>query len=53
MGMHFVAYGPEELAAQVDSSVVERAREVAKDTGAVIEISSDGCLPKRRRRYLH
>ena len=45
MGMHFVAYGPEELAAQVDSSVVERAREVAKDTGAVIEISSDAaCL---------
>jgi len=45
MGMHFVAYGPAELAEQVDNSVVERAREVAKETGAVIEISSDAaCL---------
>ncbi len=45
MGMHFVAYGPSELASQVDGSVVERAREVAKETGAVIEISSDAaCL---------
>ena len=41
MGMHFVAYGPEELAEQVDADVVARAREAAKDTGAVIEISSD------------
>ncbi len=45
MGMHFVAYGPAELAEQVDSSVVEKAREVAKETGAIIEISSDAaCL---------
>lgn len=45
MGMSFVAYGPDELAAQVDQSVVERARAVAKDTGASIEISSDpACL---------
>ena len=45
MGMHFVAYGPAELAAQVDSSVVERARKVAEETGAKIEISSDAsCL---------
>ena len=41
MGMHFVAYGPQELCNQVDSSVVERAREVAKATGSVIEVSSD------------
>lgn len=45
MGMHFVAYGPAELAEQVDSAVVEKAREVAKETGATIEISSDvACL---------
>ncbi len=41
MGMHFVAYGPQELCDQVDSAVVERAREVAKATGSVIEVSSD------------
>ena len=45
MGMHFVAYGPAELAEQVDSAVVEKVREVAKETGAIIEISSDAaCL---------
>ncbi|MEF9922128.1 MAG: ornithine carbamoyltransferase [Anaerovoracaceae bacterium] len=40
MGMHFVAYGPEELAKEVDKDVVARANAVAKETGAVIEISS-------------
>ncbi|NLY82231.1 MAG: ornithine carbamoyltransferase [Clostridiales bacterium] len=45
MGMHFVAYGPEELAAQVDKDVVARAEEVAKATGAVIEVRTDAaCL---------
>ena len=38
MGMHFVAYGPAELAAQVDSSVVERARKVAEETLSLIHI---------------
>lgn len=37
MGMHFVAYGPEELVP--DAEVVARANEVAKATGAVIEIA--------------
>lgn len=41
MGMHFVAYGPAELADQVDADVVARARAVAETTGACIEISSD------------
>ena len=41
MGMHFVAYGPAELADQVDADVVARARAVAEETGACIEISSD------------
>lgn len=41
MGMHFVAYGPEELCAQVDPEVVARVQEEAKKYGATIEISSD------------
>lgn len=45
MGMHFVAYGPEELADQVDSDVLAGARAVAETTGAVIEVSTDeSCL---------
>ena len=45
MGMHFVAYGPKELADQVDQDVLRRAREVAEATGATIEVSSDAaCL---------
>ncbi|MBE6045939.1 MAG: ornithine carbamoyltransferase [Clostridiales bacterium] len=41
MGMHFVAYGPQELCDQVDADVVARARAVAEETGAVIEVRSD------------
>ena len=41
MGMHFVAYGPKELCDEVDASVLERAREVAKETGAKIEVSHE------------
>jgi ornithine carbamoyltransferase len=41
MGMQFVAYGPAELCEQVDADVVARAREVAAQTGASIEVSSD------------
>ncbi len=45
MGMHFVAYGPKELADEIDKNVLARANEVAKETGAVIEVSSDAsCL---------
>lgn len=45
MGMHFVAYGPKVLADQMDHSVIERARAVAAETGAVIEIASEpDCL---------
>ncbi|MDD6310559.1 MAG: ornithine carbamoyltransferase [Firmicutes bacterium] len=40
MGMKFVAYGPQELVDQVDSDVLARVDEVAKVTGAVIEVSS-------------
>ena len=41
MGMIFAAYGPEELAVQVDADVVARARAVAAETGAEIVVSSD------------
>ncbi len=45
MGMHFVAYGPQELADQVDGDALAKARAVAKTTGAVIEVSTDeSCL---------
>lgn len=45
MGMHFVAYGPDELAKQMDKDVIAKTQAVAAETGAVIEITSDeSCL---------
>lgn len=40
MGMHFVAYGPETLAKEMDKDVIDRVQAVAKETGATIEIAS-------------
>jgi ornithine carbamoyltransferase len=42
MGMHYVAYGPAELAPT--QGVIDAANEIAKDTGAVIEWGSDPSL---------
>ena len=43
MGMHFVGYGPKELIP--DQKVMDIANEIAKETGAIIEICSDtSCL---------
>ena len=39
MGMHFVGYGPASL--EVDKNVLQKVQEVAKHTGATIEISDD------------
>ena len=39
MGMHFVGYGPASL--EVDKAVLQKVQEVAKHTGATIEISDD------------
>ena len=39
MGMHFVAFGPKSMADELDKEVLKRVNEVAKETGAVIEIS--------------
>ena len=41
MGMHYVAYGPDTLAAELDSEILEKVNSVAEETGAVIEVSSD------------
>ena len=41
MGMHFVAYGPEILAEDIDQSIVDKVNILAEETGAKIEISSD------------
>jgi len=39
MGMHFVAFGPQELAPS--QQIMDQVQAVAKETGAVIEFSSD------------
>ncbi len=39
MGMHFVAFGPKELAPSQE--VLDKVREVAKETGAIIEVAHD------------
>ena len=36
MGMHFIAYGPSEL--EVDKDILAKVREVAKETGAIIDV---------------
>ncbi|MBC7088113.1 MAG: ornithine carbamoyltransferase [Tissierellales bacterium] len=41
MGMHYVALGPKELIDQIDKEAMNRALEVAKETGAKIELSDD------------
>ncbi len=45
MGMHYVAYGPEELAKEVDQEKVKKAQQIAEENGGKIEVSSDeACL---------
>nr|WP_315021656.1 ornithine carbamoyltransferase [uncultured Aminipila sp.] len=45
MGMHYVAYGPETLLNQIDKNILEKVNEVAKETGARIELcSTPECL---------
>ena len=41
MGMHYVAYGPDELAKELNEEAVAAAKAVAAETGACIEVSSD------------
>ncbi len=43
MGMHFVAYGPDQL--EVDQDVLMKTQELSKKTGAIIEVTSNpACL---------
>jgi len=45
MGMHFVAYGPDELISGIDADTLSKVRGIAAETGAVIETDSGaGCL---------
>lgn len=45
MGMHYVAYGPDVLAKELDQDVIAKVQAVAAETGAVIEVTSDpACL---------
>ena len=41
MGMHFVGLGPKELVDGVDCEVMRKTQEIAAQTGATIEITSD------------
>ena len=41
MGMHYVAYGPDESINELDKDVMKNVQEVAKETGAVIETTSN------------
>lgn len=45
MGMHYVAYGPDELAKDISTEVLSRVNAVSEETGAKIEVTSDpACL---------
>lgn len=46
MGMHYVAYGPAELQDQLNKEVIAKVQELAKETGATIEISADPAVLK-------
>ncbi len=46
MGMHFVAYGPDVLAKELDSAIMENVQKVAAETGATIEVSSNPAVLK-------
>ena len=43
MGIHFVAYGPDEL--ELDQEILAQVKKVASETGSIIEVSSNpDCL---------
>lgn len=45
MGMHYVAYGPKELADKIDKEMLERVNLVCEETGGIVEIcSTPECL---------
>jgi len=45
MGMHYVAYGPKELADEIDKDVLDRVKRVCEETGGKVEIcATPDCL---------
>jgi len=45
MGMHYVAYGPKELADEIDKDVLARVKRVCEETGGKVEIcETPDCL---------
>lgn len=46
MGMHYVAYGPDVLAKELDQDILKNVQKVAAETGAIIEVSSDPAVLK-------
>lgn len=46
MGMHFVAYGPDVLAKELDQEIMKNVQKVAEETGATIEVSSNPAVLK-------
>lgn len=40
LGMHFVAYGPDQLIEGIDKDILDKVTRLAQETGATIEISS-------------
>ena len=45
MGMHFVAYGPDELGQAISPDILSKVEEVCEYTGAIVEVTSKpGCL---------
>lgn len=46
MGMHYVAYGPDVLAKELDQEILKNVQKVADETGATIEISSNPAVLK-------
>jgi len=46
MGMHFVAYGPDVLAKELDEEIMKNVQKVAAETGATIEVSSNPAVLK-------
>lgn len=45
MGMHFVAYGPQQLIDDIDKNVLDEATSIAHQTGCIIEVTNnEKCL---------
>ncbi len=45
MGMHYVAYGPQALLDEIDKDILDKVKEVAENTGGLIELcSTPECL---------